>query len=346
MPILLLKGNDSRVILVRKKIMFKKLKFADFSLNLDYSTDIKEEIDRVALHFRSRARVPNPKEISIKFVKFTGATNHRKFPDKIFVLLKNRIDEINKLPFSDMLGKCDGNPYRLLTLSDEISSLLIRNSSRLEQDFSIVPISNVIMLIMDTKYRKLWISYEKFNRPGSMAGTFEDTFDFALKLIFPHHDSFLMHCAALKIGKSGFIFTGDSGSGKTTISKIILGNIKKARLVADDETVVSWNRNRKEFYAWRFPFDKRETGKEARIDGIKIKQILFIRKSKKVRFSAIPNLKAVAKIFQTLVKPKSHLLIQNRKLALLVLKFVSRCYPAVLEFPKNNSFLNLLKGQI
>jgi hypothetical protein len=324
--------------------MIKRLKFADFSLNLVYGPDIKEEIDRAALHFRSRAKVPYPKKISIKFVKFTGATNHRKFPDEIFVLLKNRIDESNKLPFSDMLGKCDGNPYRLLTLSDEIASLLIKNSSRLEQDFFIVPISNLIMLIMDTKYRKLWISYEKFNKPGSMAGTFEDTVDFALKLIFPHHDSFLMHCAALKIGKSGFVFTGDSGSGKTTISKIILGNAKEARLVADDEVIISWDRNRKEFYAWRFPFDKRETGKEARIDGAKIKQILFIRKSKKARFSAISNLKAVAKIFQTLVKPKSHLLIQNRNLAHLVLKFVSRSNPVVLEFPKNNGFLSLLKN--
>jgi hypothetical protein len=251
--------------------MIKKLKFADFSLNLDYGPDIKEEISQIALRFTSRTRVSNPKKISIKFVKFTGATNHIKFPDKIFRLLKRRIDSINKLPFSDMLGKCDGNPYRLLTLSDEIASLLIRNSYRLEQDFFIVPISSLIMLIMDTKYKKLWISYVKFNKPGSMTGTFEDTVDFALKLIFPHHDSFLMHCAALKIGKSGFVFTGDSGSGKTTISKIILGNVKEARLVADDETVVSWDRNRKEFYTWRFPFDKRETGKEARIDGIKIK---------------------------------------------------------------------------
>ena len=115
-----------------------------------------------------------------------------------------------------------------------------------------------------------------------------------------NNSGFIMHGAAWKDpeSNSGFIFTGNSGVGKSTISSILRQNTNY-RQISDDRVIVRKNKN--DYYAYGNPFDFKI--ERVANDYSKINQLFFLHHSKDNRIIKLSKNEIVKRLFTIIILP-------------------------------------------
>lgn len=157
--------------------------------------------------------------------------------------------------------------------------------------------------------------------------------------IAPLADSFVLHCSAMAINGRNCVFVGHSGSGKSTISKIIIKNVKRSKLVADDSLLVCMEKDG--FYGYNMPFDKRVKGLRP-TKRFKIDDVFLISKSKRANLKEISLGSALKSIVKDGLQNRFWFKDNVKRLPTLLFRFLSCTKFRRLRFKKDPSFLKLL----
>ena len=115
----------------------------------------------------------------------------------------------------------------------------------------------------------------------------------------------LLHASGIRLNEGGYLFSGLSGSGKTTITK----NASKNEIICDDVAVVDL---RKKPLTYCSPFDYGRILNRSD-EPVAIKKIFFLKKSKIVKKKSIASERAVFEIMQGDYLASSGLLNSNKQ---------------------------------
>jgi len=153
--------------------------------------------------------------------------------------------------------------------------------------------------------------------------------------------SFILHAAALKFKGKGYLFIGESEAGKTTVSRIVLKNLKTAKIVSDDQILIGFEKNG--FYAYRLPYRNKFIAINRTINRIKINRIFFLNKAKKNRLKRKDGMSAMFEVVSRHYKGESWVpwnFIHD--FPVLVFKLFKYCIPEKLYFKKDKGFIDII----
>ncbi len=116
----------------------------------------------------------------------------------------------------------------------------------------------------------------------------------------PEFDRFLFHCSVVEHGGNAYAFSGKSGAGKSTHSKLWLKYLPEAKILNGDKPIIGYKNG--EFFVYGTPWQGKEgfgyNGKA------KLKSVCFIRQAKFNKISPIAEGEFADAIFsQTLMPP-------------------------------------------
>lgn len=118
---------------------------------------------------------------------------------------------------------------------------------------------------------------------------------------FVEFDRFIFHGAVLEYENNGYIFTGRSGSGKTTHTSLWLENVKGAKILNGDKPIVAIDGDK--LVAYGTPWN----GKEGRgYNGkAEIKCLCFIDQAKENKIVELNDEEKVSSVFKQILIPKN-----------------------------------------
>jgi len=152
------------------------------------------------------------------------------------------------------------------------------------------------------------------------------------KILSIYKKTLFLHASGVFINNHAYLFIGKSGSGKSTICKLL----KNTTTIHDDSIVVRKKRNFLVYPGFRFRNEAYYNLKKPK----KLKKILFIKKSNKNKVEKLPlkdSLSIAIANCRSMENCKSVFILDN---LLYLLKHVP-CY--MLYFKKNPSFWKLIK---
>ena len=278
----------------------------------------------------------------IKFIRF----------DKNIFIIRNknsRAEEIIKNylknPFLKSLSKRENETLKDVLLffaqSPLLAQIIESNGERLNRDFILYGVNSRILILIDTLKREgLVCYYKKFRYWINKAPSVAFCIYFILISLASMTKSFILHSSALKIDGKGSLFIGDSGEGKTTLSKIVLRNVKSARIISDDKPLIVYKNG--EFYALRLPYAEKRIGTGKVIQKMKVDKIFFIKKGKEPNLRTVDRYKVLRVIMSKHLQNNFWFQGNMNELPSLLLKFLNKFPPKELIFRKDKSFIELL----
>jgi hypothetical protein len=225
--------------------------------------------------------------------------------------------------------------------------LIIKNESRLNTDFLIRVIKKSYVFVIDLKARKGLVLYRRGKKKQLLQPGLGFIIYCMAKHLFSETLSFTIHSSSVKLDGEGHLFIGVGGAGKSTIARIILENVRDAKLISDDQAVLTSDKNGTTFYASCFRKDKKgfaaRIEENRRLKKIRISKIYFIKKAVSARIEEFDKFEAFKEIMSKHITSSPWLSRNSAEIAISVLKLLSRCTVKRLYFPKNNKFIKLLR---
>lgn len=121
----------------------------------------------------------------------------------------------------------------------------------------------------------------------------------ALKLI--EYDAFVLHAAVIRIGDKGFAFTGKSGAGKSTHTKLWKDYFgEKATIINGDKPVIRKIKN--QFVAFGTPWCGKEGWQTN--DSVPLSSLSFIEQGKANKIHRLNTSEIVGKLFHQVLFPE------------------------------------------
>lgn len=130
---------------------------------------------------------------------------------------------------------------------------------------------------------------------------------FIYKLI-ESYNGFFFHCSAIAVDNQGYMFTAESGTGKSTHRNLWVKNFgDKVTVINDDKPII--RKVQGEFYIYGTPWKGKEgLGTNAKV---KAKALCFLQRSKINKVSKIETKEAVLKMMNQVVRPESPVLMEK-----------------------------------
>ncbi len=163
----------------------------------------------------------------------------------------------------------------------------------------------------------------------------EEQFEFIiLKIInkLLKNSGFILHASSIVYKKKLFIFVGDSGVGKTTISNLLSRN-KDIKKLSDDSIIIKMSDNT--FFGYKTILNDNNSFNFEQNIGYTIAGVFFIKQSKFFKMQIIKNKKKFINkfikqlfIFNRPIKQKL-----QKKTIKIVFKFLDQIFLYQLEFP-------------
>ncbi|MBI2265354.1 MAG: hypothetical protein HYU64_09315 [Armatimonadetes bacterium] len=155
-----------------------------------------------------------------------------------------------------------------------------------------------------------------------------------MSLIMAHKDGFLLHASGLIYRGFGLVFSGRSGSGKTTIT----GLSRTCPILSDD--IVAIRRRGETFLAFGTPFGGAE---EIVHGGAQMKACFSLKKGKHPLLTALASLSALKDLLKNILSlpqngPTAGRLLETAR------EFTRRIECYVLTFPPDPSFWKLIEA--
>ncbi len=154
----------------------------------------------------------------------------------------------------------------------------------------------------------------------------------------PKHNGLLLHSSAIVQHKKAYIFSGKSGAGKTTISRLSGGQI------LNDEIVALCKNNTGKWKVWGTPFWGEMGSGPHYPKGYPLGQLYFINKSKKNFVEDLSPMESLAPLMKVICFFESAT-NSTQQLLNLALIFLGSHPPKMLFFDKSPEYLKLLKGR-
>lgn len=123
-------------------------------------------------------------------------------------------------------------------------------------------------------------------------------------------DGFILHGSASLINNQAYVFTGDSGAGKSTVVKLLLGDYKP---LADDAIIIKKEGNT--YFCYQTPFLEKEWRIKKSKEKIPLGKIVFLQKSKIFRLRPLDNLVYILENFS----PQVFVSEKHKNLQLMVI---------------------------
>ena len=120
----------------------------------------------------------------------------------------------------------------------------------------------------------------------------------------PEFDRFLFHCSVVEHGGNAYAFSGKSGAGKSTHSKLWLKYLPEAKILNGDKPIIGYNEAAAEdekFIAYGTPWNGKENrGKKGQAP---LKALCFIERAKENSIEKIGIGEAADRIFSQILLP-------------------------------------------
>lgn len=117
----------------------------------------------------------------------------------------------------------------------------------------------------------------------------------------PDFDRFLFHCSAIEYDGAAYAFSGRSGAGKSTHSKLWIEYLDGAKFLNGDKPIIGYENG--EFYVYGTPWQGKEgfgyNGK------VKLKNVCFIEQSSVNSISRISESQFADRLFSQTLMPSS-----------------------------------------
>jgi len=280
----------------------------------------------------------------IKFIQFDKNTIiNKKKNSRAEEIIRNYL----KNPFIKSLDKKKNadlkNALLFFAQSPLLAQIIESNVERLNRDFILYGINGRILILIDTLKKEGLVCFcycKNFgcwiNKTQSVASCIY----FVLITLASMARSFILHASALKTNGKGCLFIGDSGKGKTTLSKIVLRNVKSARIISDDKPLIVYKNG--EFYATRVAYAEKRIGTGKVIQMMRVDKIFFIKKGKEPNLRDVDRYKVLNVILSKHLRSNFWFQGNTKELPSLLLKFLDKFPPKELRFPKDKRFIELL----
>jgi hypothetical protein len=230
--------------------------------------------------------------------------------------------------------------------SKDFCKLVQRGNEPKKHDLFIRSIRKNWLLALDLAISRGLIIYRsEKNTPFSIA-ELSLMIQYLIENLIPEIPSFVLHASAVKFNNKGNLFLGANGAGKSTVAKILLENLCGAKMVADDMTVITPDRNNRSFYASPLRIETKDyAGKISNIQkakSMKINRIYFLHKSKKLIIKQCDKFAAFKEIMSKQLNSYFWFKDHSKEAVIIFLKLIRKCPVQHLYFKKNPSFIKLL----
>jgi serine kinase of HPr protein (carbohydrate metabolism regulator) len=143
-----------------------------------------------------------------------------------------------------------------------------------------------------------------------------------LNKLLSRHKGFILHASCAEINGKAYVFSGKSGSGKSTIAKML---DNKFRFFSDETVIV--RKMGKRFYLFQSPFMENAKNHLKSSKKLMIEKFFLIEKSSLTQVKKIKDKKLVLK----------HLFTERRAEK----KYYKRQVETIIDFVENNQFYKL-----
>lgn len=147
-------------------------------------------------------------------------------------------------------------------------------------------------------------------------------------------NGFFMHCSAVQVKGTAFIFTGNSGAGKSTISNYLS---KRYPLLADDNGVIK--KEGDNYYFYHFPsIEKAIVTIRKSYKKYEVANVFFLKKRKVFSISTVKNIGDILAVLTNQTWVATTTAKHKASLVLHFINSVKRFYH--LSFPKDEKVVN------
>ncbi|MCL5797482.1 MAG: hypothetical protein M1366_01650 [Patescibacteria group bacterium] len=147
---------------------------------------------------------------------------------------------------------------------------------------------------------------------------------------FYHHGGIILHSSACEIGGRAYLFTGDSGAGKSTIRRLLEPEYKS---LSDDFSIIK--KVGCLYYYFQTPIAEKEGRMERSLKGWRIGKVFFLNKSIFCRYTRIKDKNKCLSLFLP------QILVGSKGLSNFQMEFITAFVSGFdnfynLDFDKNN----------
>jgi hypothetical protein len=329
-------------------MIVKILRAGRIKLNFQMKRELTPLLEGIFNHFEADKFFANEKTYRVKLAKFSKKSflRHRNAKKAKMILvdyLCGFYGESIRSPREIKKFK----PFLWPLASKMFCDFVLKNQFRLKSNFLIRVIKKSFVFAIDLKNREGLI----FHHPGKKKPFLQPGLGFIIHCLIKHllseTLSFTIHSSSVKLDGEGYLFIGSGGAGKSTIARIILENVRDAKLISDDQAVITSNRTATIFYASRFRKDKKgfaaQISENQVLGRMKISRIYFIKKAVNARIEEYDKFEAFKEIMSEHITSSPWLSRKSAEIAINVLKLLNRCTVRRLYFAKNSGFIRFLR---
>lgn len=162
-----------------------------------------------------------------------------------------------------------------------------------------------------------------------------------ISLILAEQEKLLVHGTGIEKGENGYLFLGESGAGKSTIS----GFVKEGNVLSDDSPVIG--RENDAFYIYAFPysqvnmFDRKS--RDYHLNKTELKKLFFLQKSNRLFVKPRDKKSALGEIIKKHIHSFEFMSSENRTVVFNMCYDLCRNIPAYdLHFQRNDTFWDII----
>jgi len=321
----------------------KRLNIGNISFDFICPLSLRSKLKNAIGLFKAAGCAVKKNKINIKFMEIEERDmSISETPKSVLSVFKSCTKMHNFSSFDKRGLKILKDTFCLYGRTPFLLEIIRQNLDRFHLDFIIFVVNNGgLLIVVDTKMRVGWVFYLKFKTWKGGVSSLAFCVRFLINVLVPISNSFVLHSSSIKIDGKGYLFIGVGGAGKTTISKIILRNLKNTKIVADDNVLISLEEN--SVYAYKICYLDKRIGIGRVINKMKVNDVFFIKKSQNPLISQKDRYEALKEIISFHLQNKVWVTGNRKNISKNVLKFINMTKPKILEFRKDSSFLELLR---
>ncbi len=162
-----------------------------------------------------------------------------------------------------------------------------------------------------------------------------------ISIILAEQEKVLIHGSGIEKGGSGYLFLGESGAGKSTIS----GFTNRGTILSDDSPVIG--REEDVFTLHAFPYSQVNMfdpkGRYHHLNKATLKKLFFLQKSDKLQVTPRDKKSALGEIMEKHIHAFEFMNAENRRVVFNLCYDLCSTIPAYdLYFQKNETFWNVI----
>lgn len=323
--------------------MWKRRKIVIGNLVLDckISPVVNRYLARALEFFRNPGRKKNKMQIDVLLCSLGDAKLLPEITKKAGQFIKNFKESQRTELLTENQMKCLDDAFEFWGRSSLLQNFFSKLRPADMKSIIVYPLDSAKLIVLDPSRRKAFVLISSDKSSRQYIDFLNFSLQFVISVLAPRTNSFLLHSSCLKIGNKGHVFIGDSGSGKTTVSKMILKANSRAKILADDSSLIAYEYGC--FKAYRLPIFNKNYSRKRSIRTSVVSNAFILKKSVDVKIENIDGKEVMLDILS------NHCInsiwtsgIYHRELIAVTSRFVRSCKPEVLYFKKNSQFMSLL----